>query len=187
MVDHFNCPMRQSTIQSYALEEVRLLCFVIRSIQKKSFSIEGSLGILEGSLKIVLTQNQYQMMMALLYGLRSPETSSSSLESLVDAALRGLYMPSNTLLMMENPFINPSALYTILRSTRKQGGFDEAKSLTVYYARIQFGIRLTVMAAIQEEYQKTKSLLPPSGDENNLLYDQFMKYVYTLYYMFTDV
>ncbi|KAG6371750.1 hypothetical protein JVT61DRAFT_9101 [Boletus reticuloceps] len=176
MIDRFNCPIRQSTISAYALEEVRLLCFILRCVQKKWFSVEGSLRAsqLEGYPHIELTQDQHKISKKLFQIIEAPDTPSSTLESIVDAILKSIYMPSNTLSMLENPFINPSAVYTVFRSLRQQGGFDEPKTLTVYYARIQFGIRLTVMHTIQEEYQATKDLLPPEGDDNHELYDQFM-------------
>ncbi|KAG6376676.1 hypothetical protein JVT61DRAFT_1681 [Boletus reticuloceps] len=61
MVERFNCPMQLSTIKSYALEEVRLLCFVLHCIQYKKIAVGASEAPIPsaGGLQISLTSQQF--------------------------------------------------------------------------------------------------------------------------------
>ena len=118
MIDHFNCLTQTSTIISYTLEEVRLLCFVLCYIQHKKYAVGASESPIPSSnrlLQIRLTSQQFECFQALQQILSSQSKATpSKLDSLVDAALHSIYMPTNSLHMFENIFRNPSMIYVIL-------------------------------------------------------------------------
>jgi len=192
LLENFNRPMRDSTVQSYALEETRLLCFVLRCLQDNRYSVGDSVAPVssEKGLWIGLTENQACCFQNLfkhlsesseLAGLSSAETlttldrpSHPTLDSLIDAALCSIYMPTNSLEMFENVFCNPTTIYVILRSLRSEGGFLQAKEATVRYAPIQFAIRLTIMANVQERYRQLEGEKSKGGD-GEALYEELMK------------
>lgn len=76
--------------------------------------------------------------------------------------------------MFESIFRNPSTIYVILRSTQEQGGFAAPKEMTVYYSRIQFGIRLSLLANIQEQYYNLQAA-NRGGDDGDKSYTQIME------------
>ncbi|KAG9317943.1 hypothetical protein JVU11DRAFT_2176 [Chiua virens] len=177
MIGCFNRPSTKSTISSYALEEVRLLCFVLRCIRRHQYSVGGSESPVPSpdGLSIALTTQQFDSLQALLLALSSQSTPTPlELNSLIDAALHSIYMPSNSFHMFDNVFRNPCIVYVVLRSTRAQGGFADPKDITVYYAQIQFGIRLALMAKVQKEHCRLQAA--GDGQDSEELYKQFMEY-----------
>ncbi|KAH0835420.1 hypothetical protein J3R83DRAFT_9046 [Lanmaoa asiatica] len=127
-------------------------------------------------LQIGLTNQQFLSFQALLQALSSQsKTAPSELNSLVDAALRSIYMPTNSLYMFENIFRNPSTIYVILRSIQAQGGFANPKDLTVHYAHIQFGIRLTIMADVQKQHLCLQTALEGNECDSKESYKQLME------------
>ncbi|KAH0826467.1 hypothetical protein J3R83DRAFT_5468 [Lanmaoa asiatica] len=180
IMDRFNRPTRTSTIRSYALEEVRLLCFVLRCIRHSRYAIGASESpvVSNSVLQIGLTSQQFESFQALQQVLSSESKAiPSQLDTLVDATLRSIYMPSNSFYMFDNIFRNPSTAYVVLRSTRAQGGFADPKEMTVHYARIQFGIRLVLMADILKQYDQLWSENKDDQDNSDKVYTQLMEYV----------
>lgn len=183
MLDRFNCPIRTSTIRAYALEEVKLLCFVLRCIKQKMYAIGSSESPVasEDGLQIGLTNQQFKNFQALsqiLSSQSSTPSTSSKLDKLLDDVLSSIYMPNNCFEMFENIFRNPSTLYVILRSTRPQGGFANPKDVTIHYARIQFGIRLTIMATVLKKYHQVQVTNSGHGgcqDNTDPKYIEFME------------
>ena len=81
--------------------------------------------------------------------------------------------------MFNNIFRNPSTIYVILRSLRPEGGFASPKDVTIHYARIQFGIRLTLLMTIQEKYQRLERRIAKQKKQekkkSEKLYEKLMK------------
>lgn len=105
--------MQDSTIRSYALEETRLLCFVLQCLQADRYSIGDSASLAPSpeGLYIGLTKHQVHCFEALLqHSVELPQPLEpqnepfSKLDLLIDAALRSVYMPGNSLEMFENVF-----------------------------------------------------------------------------------
>ena len=186
--------MCDSTVQSYALTETRLLCFVLRCLQANQYSVGDSVAPISSKkgLWIGLTEHQDRCFQNLFKYLSEPSelarlspaeplptpngscSAESTLDSLINAALCSIYMPSNSFEMFENVFRNPTTIYVILRSLHPEGGFLQAKEATVRYAPIQFAIRLTIMANVQEKYRQLEAE-KQKGADGEALYEELMK------------
>ncbi|KAI6025371.1 hypothetical protein PISMIDRAFT_16882 [Pisolithus microcarpus 441] len=172
MMDRFNCPAKDRTICSYALEEVRLLCLVLRCVQKKAYTTFGPSLPLGEKPQLVLTRKQLTATQALLKALLShQQISHSQLMPLINDLLQDIYMPDNSFDMIENSFVNPANLYTCFRSMASQGGFEEPKRLTHLYAKIQFAMRLTIMDTVEQLRKSMRTTARNCSDEQ--LYDHF--------------
>ncbi|KAG9310527.1 hypothetical protein JVU11DRAFT_9070 [Chiua virens] len=148
ILERFNRPVRESTIRSYALEEVRLLCFVIHCIESGKYIIGASESPVSSSngLQVGLTRDQFECFQALLWAL----SSKSHFMQRIHAYKLTIYL---------------------------QGGFAPPKDVTVYYAKIQFGIRLTTMADIQNQNHNFQITNTSDEDCDDQLYLNFQEYV----------
>ncbi|KAI6139445.1 hypothetical protein BKA82DRAFT_948849 [Pisolithus tinctorius] len=159
MVDMFNCPSK-NTVIAYALEEARLLCFVMRCIQEGHYKVDER-SPWEGShFVLVLTSDQFEAFSSLkrllTYHHQAPTASAQdvSLQGAISAALKSLYMPTNSMALFDLALLNAVNVYIVLRAIHPDGGFQEAKVVTTYHAKTQFAIRLFLMHHIKMECQK---------------------------------
>lgn len=143
---------------AYALEEVRLLCLVLRCTASDAYIMKDS-PINDTSpttqYRLFLTHRQLNASSSLLTLLSDSQISQNDtrLEQGIQALLATLYMPDNTLDMFNDAYINPVVSYICLRSVHPDGGFQTAKLLTPLYVKTQFGIRLFIMGFINTQYQ----------------------------------
>ncbi|KAG1841172.1 hypothetical protein C8R48DRAFT_781482 [Suillus tomentosus] len=173
MVEKFNCPAKASTQITYALEEVRLVCFVMRCIGQGCYVLKDDdrLQKEKGDFCLTLTKQQLKAFESLSNSLNLP-SSGCDWTPIIDNALSTIYMPNNPFEMFKDKFANAVNVYVCLRSVHPQGGFQTPKSLTVYEAKTQFGIRLFLMDHSLRRYEVFKQADP---DEKEAQYDAWMR------------
>ncbi|KIM51974.1 hypothetical protein SCLCIDRAFT_32998 [Scleroderma citrinum Foug A] len=169
LVDKFNCPTKVKTIKTYALEEVHLLCFIIRCIEGKMYCKAPKSPWEGDSFYLSLTVDQVNSFHALRTLLCQSKPDQDRLSNALASALGSIYTPMNRLDLFVHPYLDPINAYVCLRSLDPKGGFRQPKLLTAIYSKIQFGIRLYLMNQIEKDYV-TYTAEPREGDP----YDGFI-------------
>lgn len=59
-----------------------------------------------------------------------------------------------------------------------QVGFANPKEITIYYAHIQFGLHLTLMAEVQKQYDHLQITNRGDKDDGDEVHAQLMEWVY---------
>jgi hypothetical protein len=172
MVEKFNCPAKATQI-TYAMEEVRLLCFVMRCIGQGEYVLKDDhrLQKEKGDFCLTLTKQQLKAFEELSNSLNLP-SSECDWTPIINNALSTIYMPDNSFEIFNNRFANVVNVYVCLRSVHPEGGFQTPKSLTVYEAKTQFGIRLFLMDHILRRYQ---DFMQTNPEVEEVQYDAWMK------------
>ncbi|KAG2092299.1 uncharacterized protein F5147DRAFT_779694 [Suillus discolor] len=154
--ERFNVPAKMKTRVSYALEEVRLISIILRCISDRAYMIPGSVSPQQppsSKYQLALTEEQLKAGLSLMDLLKNALVDDASLQDSISSLLNTVYMPRNTLQMFANSYANPTIAYICLRSVHVDGGFESPTLLTPYHVKTQFGIRLHVLAFINQEYQ----------------------------------
>lgn len=75
--------------------------------------------------------------------------------------------------MLKEPYLSPVASFVCIRSIHPEGGFYNPKRLTSYHAKMQFSLRLLILAEAQNLYEAQSQ-----GDgDSNAKYEDYMKSV----------
>ncbi|KAG2093716.1 uncharacterized protein F5147DRAFT_820858 [Suillus discolor] len=162
LAERFNAPTCRHSRVAYASEEVRLLCFVLRCIAQKTYTLlpmgPESTVTTNGSYHLFLTNSQLEASAILQKLLTSSQEGCEDLTDAIHNILEQLYMPSNTLDMFQNRYISPVAAFVCLRAVHPDGGFITPELITPTTVRTQFDIRLFVMDFLDRQfsvYRKT--------------------------------
>lgn len=161
--ERFSAPISESARVSYALEEVRVLCLVLRCVQEGRYhtsSLSDTVQQTPGCFRLCLTLEQLAASKSLLDQL---EDSSEKPVDAVNTLLNALYFPSNTLNMFEDQYTNPVNSYVCLRTVHPEGGFIKAEMATCHAVKTQFGIRLFILDFINRALVSYKKELVLSG------------------------
>jgi hypothetical protein len=168
MIHTFNAPTKASSVVIYALEEVRLLCMVIRCLEQNRCTRESSQSTTRsaGDFVLKLTAEQFSAFQGLLDQLQLSHLPPSQLHEYIHQALSTVYMPNNLFEMFKDRFLNPADIYLCLRCVHHEGGFQAPKLLTNFHVKTQFGIRLFLLDHIDRLYEEFK--LKTSTDQYEL-------------------
>jgi hypothetical protein len=185
----FKAPGKKSSRMRYSLEELRLLCFVVRCFDSglySTFTTEGSSnsessesdsdgsttpptrrGIphrKEGAYCITLTTTQIAAIEALKAHLVHSNYNSKELFRAINSLAEALYMPDNTLGMVEDVFLSPVVAMVCLRALASGGGFLPPKSITGNLIGIQYAIRLCIFSVVMRKWRQMKNEGENAGD-----------------------
>ncbi|KAF8121677.1 hypothetical protein EV363DRAFT_1139096, partial [Boletus edulis] len=156
MTERFRCPTKATTVHSYALEEVMLLCFVLRCIKRNLICLDAETPWDGDKFYLPLTSRQLAGFQQLLVSLQDPQSSNCDLSNAVKVALKSIYMPDNRFDILAHPFLSAIIAYIGIRSIHPEGGFWNPKRLTSFYAKTQFGIRLFLLSEACDAYAEHK-------------------------------
>ena len=171
MTERFRCPLHRSTITSYGLEQVMLLCFVLRCIERGLIHQDAKSPWEGDTFYLPLGSEQFTRFQQLLSLLRNPKSSEQAIFSAIKMTCQNLYMPGNCFDLLSHPFLSVVIVYACLRSVHPQGGFWDPKRLTSIYAKMQFGIRLFLLHEAQDVYMRFDAEYS-DGDKK---YQEYMK------------
>lgn len=167
----FSAPLTKPARASYALEEVRLLCLILRCVSRGTYTLGTSSPASSASrpstalYHLSLSKEQLDTAQSLLRLLGDTVQSDLKLVDAIRTTLGSIYMPQNTLEMFNDNFISPVIAYICLRSVHSEGHFESPKLLSTHYVKTQFGIRLYLLEFVQSQYKKYLSQRPaiPQG------------------------
>ncbi|KAG2030508.1 hypothetical protein BDR03DRAFT_1017063 [Suillus americanus] len=153
----FSAPIVQHTRIAYASEEVRLLCFVLRCISNKVYTVlpngtQPTAPITHDQYHVSLTTAQLDQFIVLQKKLASRQTNSEHLIGTLNDVLETLYMPSNALEMFRDHYINPVAAFICLRAIHPDGGFINPENIAYTTVRTQFDIRLFLLDFLERQF-----------------------------------
>jgi hypothetical protein len=141
----------------YALEEVRLLCLILRCVLHDTYILTpsppaSSMSSSSPHYHLSLSPQQLHASQSLVGLLKQTHCDSLKLKESIQTILGSIYTPQNTLGMFQDSYINPVVAYICLRSVHSDGGFHSPKLLTTYHVKTQFGIRLYILEYIERQY-----------------------------------
>lgn len=144
----------------YSLEELRLLCFVLRvhranrhntalkerteSDREPDHPDSDDLEDSHHKYRLTLTDSQIKAIDGLEYALSNHSYTSKELRIAIEGLLDALYMPDNTMAMVENTYISPVSAMICLRAVGPDGSFLHPKIVTCNLVGIQCGNRLRI-------------------------------------------
>ncbi|KAG2045473.1 hypothetical protein BDR06DRAFT_1015619 [Suillus hirtellus] len=175
MSERFSAPRTKRSRASYALEEFRLLCLILRSVLLDAYTVATSLPAQNSSDSRLSSDDQYRLTLSaeqleasqlLLNLLRQLKHDDPKIKDGIEMVLFSVYMPKNTLQMFDDSYINPVVAYICLRSVDSDGGFLPPSLLTNPHVKTQFCIRLFILEFIRQQYQAyVRSLAAPPAAE----------------------
>lgn len=112
-----------------------------------------------GQFRLCLTLGQLTASRSLLDQLEALAGKPGPLVDAVNALLQELYLPSNTLNMFEDQYVNPVNTYVCLRTVHPEGGFIKPELATCHIVKTQFGIRLFILDMINRKLASYKEEL----------------------------
>lgn len=180
----YNPPAKRSSRVRYALEELRLLSFVIRCYSDglylaPSGAASPSPAPLEvsetssfthvskqknGKYAIVLTDAQVNAVRTLLEHLGAYAYNARDLHTAIDTLAEALYMPDNAQNMMADAFESPVMAMVCLRTIKSDGGFKNPKHITVNLVALQSPIRQCLYFTAIRRQHNTDQQDDPSYD-----------------------
>lgn len=176
----FNAPGKKSSRMQYSLEELCLLCFVLHCFNSGHYIIFTEEAIDSestesddssvttpssdhvtahckmGAYCIILTTTQIAAIKSLNTHLEQSTYNSRELSHAVDTLAEALYMPDNTIGMVEDNFLSPVVAMICIRALASGGGFLPPKLITGNLVGIQYAIRLCIFSVVMRKWHEWK-------------------------------